>query len=524
MEGRRVRQSFLHHRPSTTPSAAQIRAARLCAHLALKGGDPHTMERPHKLMATAMSQGLKICTVRLDRYSSLPDHIAHHILSFLTMEDVARFMVTCKRCRELCITSPFLTFNGLSDLCYRPWLHNFQKHNMCMSALDRFFVQRGRRKICNLSIHCCLRFSRNELSRAITWLRIAAQCYVEVLDLECVLRLAAKFAFPLCLFTCGSLRSVTVKLNGGVLELPSSLGFTNLQSLSISSVKVFNKCFGEWISSFCKSLKELRLESIEEINSINISSSSLVHFSLENSSPSELCHLSVGGEKLEVMNVEWRFNSSSGKSLKIFAPNLKYFSWKGYPTNDNHLGSLMHLKGAQLLLEPKEDTYENLHHVIHGVSRIEDLTLDDLMTKVLFEQGCLPTCFGNMGRLYMYVSCLNDDLVPAMVSLIRGMPNLKSISMKSSPPPANTNLQASGFDAGYWESQNLTFIHHLQLAEIELFGGKNELGLASFLLKHAKELKKMTIFYSSCLPQNVRLRLRNCAMASAATVVFQRKM
>lgn len=315
-----------------------------------------------------------------------------------------------------------------------------------------------------------------------------------------------------------------VKLNGGHLLLPSSLGFTNLQSLSLSSVKMLNKHFGEWISSFCKSLKELTLERIEEINSISINSSSLVRFTLVNSSPSELCHLSVGGEKLEVMNVEWRFNFSSSKSMKLFAPNLKYYVWKGNPTNDNHLGDLMRLEGAQLFLEPREDTYENLRHVIHSLRKIKDLTLDDLMTKVLYEQGCPPSCFSNVGRLRMYVSCLNDDLVPAMVSLIREMPNLKTISMRSSPLSADTNLQASGFDAGFWESQNLIFTDHLQMAELELFDGKNELELASFLLKHAKELKKMTIIYSCPVPKNVCSRLRNCAMTSAATVVFQRKM
>ena len=86
------------------------------------------------------------------------------------------------------------------------------------------------------------------------------------------------------------------------------------------------------------------------------------------------------------------------------------------------------------------------------------------------------------------------------------------------------SLQASGFDEGYWESQNLIFIHHLQLAEIEFFDGKNELELASYFLEHAKGLKEMIITHSTPLPQNARLRLQNCVMASAATVVFRQKM
>lgn len=174
-----------------------------------------------------------------------------------------------------------------------------------------------------------------------------------------------------------------------------------------------------------------------------------MYFTLLNSSLTELDHLSIAGEKLEVVNLEWRFNSFTGKSLKISTPNLKYFTWKGIPTNDNCLGNLMNLEGAQLFLEPKIPmrTYR-------------------WQFMVLYEQGCLPTCFSNICRLCMYVSNLKDDLVPAFVSLLRGMPNLKILSVKSSPNSTITHV--CGFDAGYWESQNLIFIHHLLVAEIEL--------------------------------------------------------
>lgn len=143
------------------------------------------------------------------------------------------------------------------------------------------------------------------------------------------------------------------------------------------------------------------------------------------------------------------------------------------------------------------------------------------------------------------------------------MPNLKTLSIKSSPPlSANTNISstrihcnmkccklftdyyvkpslrfhrsiksstplaknnASGFNARYWESQNLRFIRHLEMAEIGLSdGGMNEVELGLFLLKHAKSLKNMIFFHlTSFLPSDIRMKIHNCTMDSAAIVVFQ---
>lgn len=154
-------------------------------------------------------------------------------------------------------------------------------------------------------------------------------------------------------YLVGSSRSVAVNLIGGFLVLPSSLGFSSLQSLSLISVKMANN-FGELISSFCECLEELRLEDIEEIYNISIKSSSLLRFtSLESCLASQLHHLRIAGGKLEVVHVFWRFDSSTGKSLKIFAPSLKYLTWNGNPTNDYFLDPFVQSEGARLFLEPK---------------------------------------------------------------------------------------------------------------------------------------------------------------------------
>lgn len=129
-----------------------------------------------------------------------------------------------------------------------------------MNAINRSLMQRRRRKICNLCIRWCVLGYVGVIYCVVTWLHIAVQCNVEVLELELLgYPPYTKFSLPLCLFSCGSLRSLTLNLNSCSLVLPSAVGFTNLQSLSVSPVKMLNKSFGDWISSLCKSLKELRL-------------------------------------------------------------------------------------------------------------------------------------------------------------------------------------------------------------------------------------------------------------------------
>ncbi|KAH7849735.1 hypothetical protein Vadar_022267 [Vaccinium darrowii] len=548
------------------------------------------MERPIKLMQAAVSQPLQICNEsRKLLFSDLPDNVVHHIISFLDLQSLFRFIYASKRFRELYLTNPFLAFDGTEySTCY-------MLQHMYMNLFNRFLLERNGRKLCGFLIR--LQYKTVEVYRIITWLLVAVECNVEVVDLEVFCEERAerqKIEFPLCLFRCGSLRSVAVNLHGGFLVLPSSCGFSFLQSLSLKSVKMANN-FGEWISSFCECLQELWLEDITEIDNVSIISSSLLRFTLvESRLSSQLRHLRIAGGKLEVVDITWRFNSSIGKSLKISAPNLKYLTWNGNPTNENCLDPFVQLEGARLLLEPKEDTANNLHEILLDVSRAKDLSLHDVMIKALFEQGYPFPPINNVQGLCMYTSSLNNDLVPAMIFLLTGMPNLKTVSIKSSALLPNTNVSrrvhcstrscasspyygaskrmqkeikwstqsinnasrfnarhhcstksgasltrcgvhcgiklstpsannASGFDTRYWESQNLRFICHLEMVELELFDGINALCLGLFLLKHAKKLKKMVVFHSPSLPSDTYRKIQNCAMATAATVVFQEK-
>lgn len=52
----------------------------------------------------ALSEGIT------DRFSNLPDEVAHRILSFLTFEDLARVGTVSKRCRKFYVSAPSVNF------------------------------------------------------------------------------------------------------------------------------------------------------------------------------------------------------------------------------------------------------------------------------------------------------------------------------------------------------------------------------------------------------------------------------
>jgi hypothetical protein len=44
-----------------------------------------------------------------DRLSFLPDHLTQHVLSFMTIEDIAKLSFASKKCENLCLSIPSLT-------------------------------------------------------------------------------------------------------------------------------------------------------------------------------------------------------------------------------------------------------------------------------------------------------------------------------------------------------------------------------------------------------------------------------
>lgn len=321
-------------------------------------------------------------------FSNLPEHIVHHILSFLGMADIVRLSFTSKSCRESCVSISSLDFDALQY----PTLRGFQ--DQLMNICERFLLLRNGRKLSRLCVHSQFIENRTECSRVVTMLHMAVGCDVEVLDLEFSQEEEWEmFSLPICIFHCGSLKSLTINMHCLNLKFPSALRFSNLQSLSLKSVWLVDECFGESVSC-CKFLRELWLEDVYGVENLTIENSNLERFSILYSYHPELCHLNISGQKLNEINVEWRFKSPLSKSVKISAPNLRYLKWVGYITGHNCLGSLMHLERVELFLQCRDlDTTQELPNIFRSVISTKDLHLHEhgIMVKRHFLSYLLKT-------------------------------------------------------------------------------------------------------------------------------------
>ncbi|ONH96076.1 hypothetical protein PRUPE_7G105900 [Prunus persica] len=132
----------------------------------------------------------------------------------------------------------------------------------------------------------------------------------------------------------------------------------------------------------------------------------------------------------------------------------------------------------------------------------------------------MPPPLNNVCSLDLRIGNVVDELVPAMVSLFRGMPNLCNMLINTKPPLDDPKSNTSGFNTGYWKMQNLAFINQLKDVTIKLFDGSNGVELVRYMLECAQNLEKMLII---CLPQNLddnMRRLDESKKISRATVLF----
>ncbi|PQP98865.1 F-box/LRR-repeat protein [Prunus yedoensis var. nudiflora] len=457
------------------------------------------MDHRRKMLATASSQAEGACPEFIvDRFSDLPVGVAHHILSFLPFKDIGQVGCVSKRCLELYLSYPSLIFN--------PSHH--QRNNMwrrleAFNYFDKFLANRDSNKIECLRIswdYHSVKFARefNELLRISTWIRHAARCNVQVLDLDFDTRCRVPLELlPSSISACKSLRTLVIDFHWNILKWPSSNFLTNLQCLKLKSVQIEGlELFGKWIPC-CKFLKQLQLEYVSGIKRMTVISSSLESFSFVLYDRNPLCYLGIS-----VFEIGWEFDGSP------------------------ETGNLTCLEKAEIYLYPKVDESDKLFEVLCSIGRSKVLILNEETMKALCRKSPMPTLDG-ISYLGLHTSSLSDELFPKMVSLLNGMTTLRKLCITSNPSfirwrPLDAPDNSSRYNTSCCGSHNLACMHELQEVIIELSNGTNEWKLAKYILEHIQSLKKMVILYSSKQEEDVVLR-KKPEMISAATVVFQKK-
>lgn len=224
--------------------------------------ETHPSKR-NKLLATESCDGEGGCSGRTaDLSGNLPDQVADHILSFLAITDLARFVCVSKRCRKLYLSTPKLVSDEFSEA-------NASECNQrlkLLSYLDRLISHRGDNRI------ECFRFRWykhnadngdetpcscvHENFRMLTWIQNAVRCNVEKLDLDMTLYDYEEELFPSCIFLCRSWRSLVVNMNCTIVKTPRRNFSSNLKYLELGYVRVGDEDFFKWVSCSCKCIEE----------------------------------------------------------------------------------------------------------------------------------------------------------------------------------------------------------------------------------------------------------------------------
>lgn len=472
-------------------------------------------------------------TDSIDRFTSLPEHVGHEILKFLSMEAISKLSVVSRRCRQLCISRPYLSvkISGHLDAIERTTL---------MRYFDRLWLLRGGMSIQRLYIYWCLescsrKTKGEEERRILSWVHNAIVCNVKDLNLFLILDSGSEFDLPPSLLNSLSLESLDVYIGNRIIKFPSysSIGsFCSLKSLTLYSVR-FDESFCHWVSAGCKFLEKLILERILETKSIVINSSSLQELRMS-TMDYELGHLQVSAPVLVQMSLWWEFNSPNNRTLLLYTPRLRLFALKGnildFPLSEdlaclNSFGSIFCPSFASTLPMPR---FIRLRCDAVSLISSLDLAAYDLLAG-LSEKGRVPSLFTSGLSLHILTTGVRYRLILLVESLFKGCSTpyrYLYIWKKVLPSHIEATEREDRESTKYCDAQNgTTFMQNLKFITVELisdYRGRKNLALTKYLLENAKYLQKMTILYAPPLESDVIGEIRGHEKASAdVTVEFQ---
>ncbi|PRQ44088.1 putative leucine-rich repeat domain, L domain-containing protein [Rosa chinensis] len=303
------------------------------------------------------------------------------------------------------------------------------------------------------------------------------------------------------------------------LTLPSSACFSNIEYLKLKNIEVVDEGFFKWISSTCKSIKKLQLEEIQGIKHLSIESSSLQSFSFVHRLQLDPFHLSISADNLEDLVINWGFCGC--QKLNIFAPEVRYMKWTGILLIHQNFGEFKLLEQAELYLRPGGNDF--LSEFLSSICKVKALIMKEDTVNIvnaLSEKGSMPAPLDNVRQLQLHVGYFCDHLVPVMVSLLKGLPNLSTLNINTDPVEYCPRTNSSGYNEAYWKLLNLSFVNKLEEVSIELPNGSNGVELAWYILDYAQSLKKMVIVHSP-EQSHFKRKLLKRKKISNVRVVFQ---
>lgn len=308
---------------------------------------------------------------RVDTISELPDHILHHILSFIPFKEVGRTSILSKRWNRVWRSYPVLKFDEL--FFYSEYLEGCDlrnRRNRVFSIVERTLRIRHEDMISLIEFTLPLRLSADKEFRSFVnqCVRHALGCNVKKLKLifDCSLEEQYRYNLPQIVLLANSLE--ILKLQGCKIELPKSdLNLFSLRKLTLASVYINDHMIRNLVRgcplmerlnfTHCNGFKTVELLGLSRLYKVKLVSNTLME-KVEIKSKN-VCLLTISGLKRA-----WEMNFAS-------CQNLKRFTLAGASITDEWLHSLI----------PKLPMLEYLH--ICGCANLKTLRILSSCLQVL---------------------------------------------------------------------------------------------------------------------------------------------
>ncbi len=304
---------------------------------------------------------------------NLPDAILEHILSYLSTEDAIRTSILSKRWQYLWTSIPKLHLDEgePEERMLKP-----DERMLFMDFVERALALRDSSNIKEFSLSCDVQC---DTSRINAWIIAVVKHKVQVLDLY-LRNFQEPFALPPSLFTCESLKVLTLKMFHH-LKLPSNISFSHLKILTLEKAIFSDDNSTQRLFLGCPVLEELNIIDCIWKNVKAV----LIFFPM-------LRKLFISDEYLFIekndenedkddLNADADDqNDSNGCQVVIFGTSLQSFSFSGELINEYCLYNSSSIVDASIKVykRDEEDCYLDAHRVfkiLSGLKNVEKLTL-----------------------------------------------------------------------------------------------------------------------------------------------------
>ncbi|XP_062016400.1 F-box/LRR-repeat protein At3g26922-like isoform X2 [Rosa rugosa] len=286
--------------------------------------------------------------------SNLPDVLIVKILSLLPTKDAIRTSILSKRWEYI--------WKSLPNLKFIQWKFE-NKRTSLVNAVERALILRGPADIKKFTL------SFEVLGDALhvnTWISAVLQRNVEDLSLA-LHSFNDPVSLPRSLFTSATLKVLLLELPC-IFKVPSTICFSSLRSLTLSSVVFSDDYSAQQLFSGCSVLEEIFLYGCNwaNLNFVSISAPKLLRFTIDEGDSQIL-------------------RGSDGCQIMVLGVRLAYFSYTGeflddycfYNSSANEaLISLNSIKRVQHV------SYR-LYKLLNGLSSVKHLTICDTSFEVV---------------------------------------------------------------------------------------------------------------------------------------------